>query len=259
MYEIDNNEMEFKEHTDSGYVILARDTYKKSKTWQALNPIQKVVMITLVILANHKDGEWWDGIKKEWVPVKRGQLITSLDKLKKACGKGVSIQNIRTCFVNLEKMGFLTYQSTKQYRLVTLANYDFYQTPDNYLTKQPTKHQQSTNKAPTINNNGNKVNNEKKKYTTEFESFWAIYPRKTEKAKAFRVWQARINEGHTAAEMETSCKHYAATTKDTDQKYIKHASTFIGPDKPFEDYLKPPKPPKPKYKDPNDPTTWGIS
>jgi len=153
-----------EKHNADGYVMFARGTYKDSKTWQNLNPVQKVIMITLIMLANHKDGNWWDNVKKVWVPVKRGQLITSLDRLQKACGKGVSVQNIRTCFVNLEKMGFLTYKSTKQYRLVTIANYDFYQCSENYQQSN----QQKPNKGLTINNNDkNEKNKDLTTSTTE--------------------------------------------------------------------------------------------
>jgi hypothetical protein len=131
----------------SGFIVLARDTYKNSTTWAALNPVQKVIMITLLLMANHQDQEWWNG--KETITIKRGQLITSLDSVKKACGKGVSTQNIRTAFVNLQKLGFLTYESTSQYRLVALVNYDFYQTLKNYQQSN----RQSPNKALTTNKN----------------------------------------------------------------------------------------------------------
>jgi hypothetical protein len=150
-YEIKNMDGAVCEHTGEGYIILAREMYKQSKTWQSLNPIQKTIMITLLLMTNHKNGQWWDGWSKEWVPVKRGQIITSLDSIKKACGKGISIQNIRTALLVLEKMGFLTNQSTKHYRLITIVNYDFYQSQENYLTKQSTRSQQSSNKVSTTN------------------------------------------------------------------------------------------------------------
>jgi len=51
-------------------------------------------------------------------------------------------------------MGFLTNQSTKQNRLVTLVNYDIYQCGDSYLTKQPTNYQQTTNKPLTTWHHG---------------------------------------------------------------------------------------------------------
>lgn len=197
-------------NTDNGYVILSRGMYKNSKTWQALNPVQKVIMITLIMMANHSDQQWWDEWKKEWVTVKRGQLITSLEGIRKACGKGISIQNIRTALLVLQKMGFLTNQSTKHYRVITLVNYDLYQSPDNYLTKQLTNAQQSPNKALTTNNNVNNVNNDKYIYTIfqHWNSKKIIKHRKlTDRQK--RNINARLKEGYTPEEIMRAIDNYA--------------------------------------------------
>lgn len=203
-------------------------------------------MITLVMMANHQDGKWWDEWKKEWIEVKRGQLITSLDKLVKSCGKGISVQNIRTALLVLEKMQFLTNQSTKHYRLITLVNYDLYQTPENYLTKQPTKAQQRLNKGSTINNNGKHGKNDKEKdniYTPEFEQFWSAYPRHVEKKKSFAAWKARLNEKEppTTDQLIIAATNYfnQCKVKGTETTYIKYPATFLGPNKPYEDLLKP--------------------
>lgn len=151
-----------EKHVDDGYIILARGTYKDSKTWRALTPIQKVVMITLLFMANHKDGEWWSNKKREFVPVKRGQLITTLRNLKRACGKGISTQNIRTALCQLKEMGFLTHQPTQYYTLITITNYDFYQDPENYLTQQSTQSQHNPNTVLTQNKNDNNDKNDNK-------------------------------------------------------------------------------------------------
>ena len=191
-------------------------------------------MMTLIMLANHKDGTWWDDVKKEWVPIKRGQLITSLNRLQKACGKGVSVQNIRTCFVNLEKMGFLTYKSTKQYRLVTIVNYDFYQCPENYQQSN----QQKPNKAPTINKNVKNVKNVKnniyisvlnhlnKKAGTNY--------RPTTRATQ-RLIDARLAEGFNEEDFITAISNKAKDWKGTDMAKYLRPETLFG--SKFESYL----------------------
>jgi hypothetical protein len=141
----------FGQKTDEGYIILARATYKQSKTWAALTLEQKAMMVMLIMMANHKDNEWWDAHLRQFVTIKRGQMVTSLASLKKSFGKGSSIRKIRTCLTNLENMGFLTNQSTNHYRLITLAKYDFYQLQENYATRQSTKQRQSSDKAATTN------------------------------------------------------------------------------------------------------------
>lgn len=73
-------------------------------------------------------------------------------------------------------------------------------------------------------------------YSEEFLEFWNAYPRKKEKAKAWRVWRIRIKEKTPASDMIIAAKHYATECLGFDEKYIKLAATFIGPDKPFVDY-----------------------
>lgn len=89
--------------------------------------------------------------------------------------------------------------------------------------------------APTVG----KAAPAKREYTVEFERFWALYPRHTEKAKAFRVWQTRLREGVIAADLTAAAEHYtrACQAHGTEERFIKHPSTFLGPDKPYEEWL----------------------
>jgi hypothetical protein len=76
----------------------------------------------------------------------------------------------------------------------------------------------------------------------DFESFWKAYPRKAEKRKAHKAWQARRKEGVSANAMLRAAKHYAAAcaARRTESRFVKHPATFVGPDRPFEDWLNPP-------------------
>lgn len=110
-------------------------------------------------------------------------------------------------------------------------------------TKQePTANQCSTEPVPNVNENDN-VNenvNVNKKYTCAFEELWKAYPRKKEKAGAYKSYKARLADGFSEDELMTAVKRYAdeCQKEKTEQKYIKHASTFLGPSTPFTDYLK---------------------
>ncbi len=77
----------------------------------------------------------------------------------------------------------------------------------------------------------------KEEYTPEFESFWKECPRKVEKTKAYKCWRTRLKEGHTAGEMIMAAQNYAKAKKGEELRFIKHPSTFIGPDKPFLEYI----------------------
>lgn len=79
----------------------------------------------------------------------------------------------------------------------------------------------------------------KEEYTPEFEEFWQHYPRKVEKKRAFRMWKARLKEKVSPSDMIRACMNYAEYCRQngTEMRYIKHPSTFLGPDKPYEEYI----------------------
>jgi hypothetical protein len=76
-------------------------------------------------------------------------------------------------------------------------------------------------------------------YPDEFESAWREYPRRhgdNPKKRAFKAWNARLREGHTAEEMSDGIRRYAAWCEATGklgQETVKQAATFLGPDKGF--------------------------
>ncbi len=63
---------------------------------------------------------------------------------------------------------------------------------------------------------------------------------KKEKAAAYKAYKARLSDGFSEDELETAVKRYADDCKSmhTEERYIKHAATFFGPNTPFADYLK---------------------
>jgi hypothetical protein len=89
-------------------------------------------------------------------------------------------------------------------------------------------------------------NHKELNYTPEFDFFWKGYPKKIEKIKVFKCWNTRIKDGYTPEQMITAAKKYLTSLHEgTELQYIKNPSTFIGPNKPFLDYLDglPPEPP----------------
>lgn len=86
-------------------------------------------------------------------------------------------------------------------------------------------------------------------YPAGFEAFWQAYPksRRKEKRAAFKAWQARLKQGKaqgvTPNKLITAAHNYAAEmeAKGKEPDYIKLPKTFLGPTKPFEEYIDPPK------------------
>jgi hypothetical protein len=74
-------------------------------------------------------------------------------------------------------------------------------------------------------------------YSEEFEAFWAAYPRKEEKRRAWRAWRARLRQRASPTAMTTAARHYATGCQGTERRFIKQAATFLGPDMPFTDWV----------------------
>ncbi|MBL7575756.1 hypothetical protein SAMN00017477_1574 [Peptoniphilus asaccharolyticus DSM 20463] len=148
-----------------GWIKTYRELLDKS-IWLDSTPEQKVILMTLLLMANHSYKEWeWKGEK---YAAKPGQFITSLESIVKNCGKGISVQNVRTALKRFEKYGFLTNESTNQNRLITIVNWNFYQGKDEESNKHTNNHltdrQQTPNNHLTPNKNEKNDNNKNNKY-----------------------------------------------------------------------------------------------
>ncbi len=85
-------------------------------------------------------------------------------------------------------------------------------------------------------------------YTDDFEEFWAFYPRSTGKQEGMRKWVATLSRteapDHPKATPEmliNAAKNYAVERDGEEEKYTKHAATFLGPDEHWREYLEPKK------------------
>lgn len=69
-------------------------------------------------------------------------------------------------------------------------------------------------------------------YTAEFETVWALYPKRpgANKKNTFKQWALRIKQGATVEEMTAGAKAYAeyCQASDTAGQYIKQPETFFG-------------------------------
>lgn len=156
--------------------------------FRALKPCQRDVMIICLLLANHQKKKWeWKGEIFECQP---GQFVTSLESLQKFCGRGTTIRNIRTAIAKLEKFEFLTNESTKTGRLITINNWNTYQNCsqeiDKGFDKEPTKQGQRSDKQAANNKNDIRmIKNEKnQKKTAE-----ADVPNNLADSDFLKIWE----------------------------------------------------------------------
>lgn len=135
-----------------------------------------------------------------------------------------------------------------RYELVNAGSKIACQPSDNQIATipQPNDNQVETTCQP--NDRISKVNISKDNITKVksniygcfFEELWTIYPRKKDKASAYKAYNARLNDGYSEDELLTATKAYAEECKrnHTEERYIKQGKTFFGVNTPFIDYLK---------------------
>lgn len=195
--------------------------------------------IDLLLSANHENkGMIFDG---HHIEVKRGQLITSVRKLsaKWNWSKSKTLSYLRL----LEELNMIEREADSRRTLLTIVNYGIYQggnTNERTLKGHSKDTERTVNgRSPATNNNVNNENNDNK-YICAFDEFWKIYPRKNDKARAYKCYVARVKDGYTDEQLLTACKNYRAECEKnkTEQKYIKHGATFLSVNEPFLDYLK---------------------
>jgi DNA replication protein DnaD len=132
--------------------------------WQCGTNEQKIILITLLLMANHAEKKWqWQG--KPYI-CRPGQMITSLQSIQEKCGKKISIQKIRTALERLKNMGFLNKQTSKHNTLITICNWELYQnrdSSDNTVNNNHITNPSQTDNYPiTTNKNEKNGKNEKK-------------------------------------------------------------------------------------------------
>ncbi len=129
----------------AGWLKLHRDLMDKP-IWKQSTPEQKSILITLLMMADYEPNEWeWQG---QTFATKPGQFVTSLEKIAQKAGRGISIQNVRTALVRFEKLEFLTNESTKTGRLISIVNWGLYQTKDDKPNKAANRRLTKTSQRP---------------------------------------------------------------------------------------------------------------
>ena len=234
------------EMSKNGWVKIHRELFNHP-IWKKSTVEQKVILIALIGMVNHEPNKWeWKGEEYE---VKRGQTITSLDSICEECGKGISTQNVRTALARFEKLGFLTNESTKSGRLITICNYCKWQDKDSEPNKDAnedlTKTSQRPNKDLTPNKNDkNKKNDKNDKITYSRETVEIVnYLNEVcgtrymaNSKKTMDLIRARLNEGFTVEDFKTVIYKKAKQWKN-DPKMVK----FLRPEtlfsNKFEGYL----------------------
>lgn len=222
---------------DEGYVkiwrtILKWEWYKVEHT--------KTIFLHLIFTANLHDSKW------RGITVKRGQRITSRNHL--AVETGISEQQARTAIKHLISTNEITIQSTSEYSLITVVNFEDYQGNCKGATSQstkratidqPTTNQPSTNDQPLIKNDkkDKKDKNDKNTnstanavaFTDGFAEFWGNYPKKKDKAAALRAWNKLKPDAELLAVILKAISEQKTTIEWTKERgqYIPYPASWL--------------------------------
>lgn len=213
-----------------GWIKLHRCLTQKA-IWLDSTPEQKVILITLLMMANHEGREWeWKGEKFKADP---GQFVTSLKSIVEKSGTGISIQNVRSALLRFEKYDFLTNESTNRNRLITIVNWGLYQSQSPTLTSKPTGDQQATNKQLTTNKNDKNIKNIYSDFEREIIS---VYPGKKIKSVRDKKLPKLLKE-YGEEQIKRCVERYSKECRDkkTDKQFILNESTFWNGR--YKDYL----------------------
>lgn len=93
------------------------------------------------------------------------------------------------------------------------------------IVNDPIKEKLSTPIKEKFKDNNTVINNTKE-YSSDFESFWSLYPRKLDKKKAYTKFKTTL-KAHSLQSILDGTKKYAQQVQQTEAKFIKHPATFL--------------------------------
>lgn len=221
---------------DYGWIKLHRELLFHP-IWQNSTPEQKTVLVTLLCMANHQHKKWeWRGKEFEARP---GQFVTSLNSIVKACGRGVTIKNVRTALNRFEKLGFLASESTNTGRLITIENWSKWQVADSETGKASGREMANTGQAPGKHRATNKNGDNEIKYIVEIVAYLNSKCGTSFKASTKATQEhinARLGEGFTLEDFRKVIDTKAAEwINDAGMRKYLRPQTLFG--KNFESYL----------------------
>ena len=114
--------------------------YRKFSEWEWHDvPNMVSVWVHLLILANYEDKQW------HGITIERGQIVIGIESFSKTVG--ITVRELRTCIERLCSSNMITKKSTNKYTIITICNYDKYQSCDDVFgqtnDKQTTIEKQS--------------------------------------------------------------------------------------------------------------------
>lgn len=171
----------------SGWIKLHRSLL----AWEWYTDANTMRLFTHLLLTVNYEPKNWRGID-----IKRGQIITSVDKLSQQIG--LSSQKIRTSLSKLKSTSDITIKTTNRNTLVGITNYELYQSKGDEeasrLTSKSTSKQQSNNNQITTTKEVKNIRSEEDKNKDLFDLFWMNSSKRGDKKKAYSYFNKILNK-----------------------------------------------------------------
>jgi len=145
----------------NGFIKIYRSMLK----WEWYEDVNtKAVFLHLLLTANFKDTKW------QGITIRRGEVVTSYEHLAKEVN--LSVQNVRTALKHLRSTGEITSTSSAKYTIISINNYDEFQSDNTSQNSQSTNSKQAdniqiTNDQPQRKKDNNDNNDKKEKNVAE--------------------------------------------------------------------------------------------
>lgn len=198
-----------------GYIKLHRQLLN----WEWYDDINVFRLFTHLLLKTNYEPKKWHGI---YIGI--GQFLTSRETLAKQTG--LTEQQVRTALTKLKSTNEITSQSTNNYTLITITNWEKWQQNNHPINNQSTSLQPTDNQPSTTTKERKKERN-KENYNDQFSAFWDLYPRKVAKAKAEQIFIRIMKGGADYESIIRGVKNYNEKCRGKDEEFIAHASTWL--------------------------------
>lgn len=156
----------------NGYIKL----YRQMLDWGWYDDTNtKVVFIHLLLIANFTDREW------HGITIPRGSVATSIRKISTELK--LSEQSVRTALEHLKSTGEITSKGYSKFTMISIKNYDLYQSGNEQTNDEITKNQRAINDE--VTNSQRQRKNDKKERIKEGKNDNSLSSAKAEEAASF--------------------------------------------------------------------------
>lgn len=202
---------------ENGFIKL----FRRIGEWEWYSePNTFKVFIHLLLDANIQDRAYRGFV------VKRGSTLTSVSSIAEK--NGLSVQNVRTALKRLEKTGEITINSQTKFSIISMANYDKYQSVQQTTNNQLTTPKEYKNIDSKESIKRKEIHKEKKS-DERFDELWKAYPKHVNKAKAKEKFEKMKVDDELFQKMLDSIERFKQTDnwKKDNGQFVPHLTTWL--------------------------------